>query len=164
MNLKGGFKPMKPKVKLADIVDGMEAISYDNRVLINSESGEIVFILGEFLSKAEDEKPFDHMPEWQQEMMKLAHEIINHEDRYIALPEEYEVNDYEIMESFCYTVTDPNKEDALLISIRGRGAFRRFKDLIYELGLAGDWYDYRDEAYKQIAKEFCEDHDIRYEE
>lgn len=154
---------MKVQVSLADVVEGIESQSFDNRVFIHRTSGEIIYMLGEFLTKAENEKPYDHMNEWQQEMMELAYDMIENEDQYLALPE-YEIDEYRMMEKFCYTVTDSKKENALLDAIQGRGAFRRFKDLIYTLGLAEDWYDYRDEAYKQIARRFCEKHHFSYKE
>lgn len=43
---------------------------------------------------------------------------------------------------------------------RGRGAFRRFKDKLYDLNLEKHWYQYRDEAYEKIARQWCERHKI----
>ena len=42
----------------------------------------------------------------------------------------------------------------------GRGAFRRFKDKLYDLNLEKQWYQYRDEAYEKIARQWCERHKI----
>ena len=42
----------------------------------------------------------------------------------------------------------------------GRGAFRRFKDKLYDLNLEKHWYQYRDEAYEKIARQWCERHKI----
>jgi|SRR5690625_1483106 len=151
---------MRIQVKLSDIVEGMESQSFDNRVYMNLKTGEIVFILGEFLRKAEDEESFDHMIEWQRDMMQEAYEIIETDD-YIPLPE-YEIDEYQMMERFCYTITDSNIQNKLIDSIQGRGAFRRFKDLIHRLNVSNDWYDYRYKAYLQIAKRFCEQNNIAY--
>lgn len=153
---------MTVQVKLTDIVDGMESQSFDNCVFINQDTGKIVFILHEFLSKAEDGESGHHMIEWQQEMMLLAHEIIEHEDLYIQLPGEYEINEYDMMEKFCFTVADPEKEKILFRAIQGKGAFRRFKDLIVILDLTENWYNYRDAAYIQVAKDFCKRHGFSY--
>jgi hypothetical protein len=48
----------------------------------------------------------------------------------------------------------------LLNAIHGRGAFRYFKDKIHELGIADQWYTYRDEQYREVARDWCEQHDI----
>ncbi|WP_425429451.1 hypothetical protein [Desulfoscipio geothermicus] len=47
-------------------------------------------------------------------------------------------------------------------SIKGSGAFRRFKDNIHRYQIAKNWYKYRDEAIKRIAIEWCEGNGIRY--
>ena len=52
--------------------------------------------------------------------------------------------------------------DILYYSIKGSGAFRRFKDNIYQYNLEEDWYRFRDEAIKRIAIEWCEDKGINY--
>jgi len=40
--------------------------------------------------------------------------------------------------------------------IRGSGAFRRFKDLIYRYNIEEDWFKFKDEAYKEIAISWLE--------
>ena len=45
-------------------------------------------------------------------------------------------------------------------NINTRGAFRRFKDKLYDLNLEKHWYQYRDEAYEKIARQWCERHKI----
>lgn len=52
--------------------------------------------------------------------------------------------------------------DILYYSIKGSGAFRRFKDNIYKYNIEEEWYKFRDEAIKQIVIEWCEDNEINY--
>ena len=66
------------------------------------------------------------------------------------------------MERFCYTVEDDELSRRLLSSIRGRGAFRYFKDTIYEYGIEEDWYEYREQAFKEIAIDWLEGNKIAY--
>ena len=152
---------MKNSVRLKEVVEVYDMISFENQVFIDRENGEIVNIFSEYLRKAENEEPYDRMRDWEQEAMKQAYDIIESEGRFIELSK-YDIDEYRIMEKFCYTVADPFKEEALFNAINGRGAFRRFKDLIYKLEVAEDWYDYKYEAYKQVAREFCEMHHISY--
>ena len=41
--------------------------------------------------------------------------------------------------------------------IKGHGAFRRFKDTVYDFGLDKEWYEFQAEAYKRIAIKWCEE-------
>jgi hypothetical protein len=68
------------------------------------------------------------------------------------------------MRDFCYSVGDEALSDRLLNAIRRRGAFRRFKNMIYTNGIEQDWYDYRDRAFKKIAVSWLESHHIAYKD
>lgn len=65
-----------------------------------------------------------------------------------------------VMEEFMYQLPSGENQDILDRAIRGRGAFRRFKDKLYDLELEQQWYKYCDEAYERIAREWCARHKI----
>lgn len=154
---------MTTKVNLQDLIDEMD-MQFDSSVtLVNLKTGELVPVLAEFLSAAEDNEAYDHLPDWQQDEMKTAIDILEHEDNYARIPSKFEIHDYSIMEKFCYGVEDPKKANALLNAIRGRGAFRRFKDKIAEIGLENQWFDYHDACYREISIDFCKRHNLDYE-
>lgn len=46
--------------------------------------------------------------------------------------------------------------------IQGKGAFRRFKDYCFEANIIQDWYDYKEQKYKEIAIEWCEQNELKY--
>jgi len=50
----------------------------------------------------------------------------------------------------------------LYSSLKGKGAFRRFKDTANELGILEDWYKYRDEAIKELAIEWCKENNLEF--
>lgn len=60
------------------------------------------------------------------------------------------------MEDFVYKHTTGKEQEQLEHAMQGRGAFRRFKDKLFDLDLERKWYTFRDEAYKKIAREWCE--------
>lgn len=64
------------------------------------------------------------------------------------------------MEEFIYELLAGKNQDVLAGAIQGRGAFRRFKDKLYDLNLEKQWYQYRDEAYKILARQWSERHKI----
>ncbi|MBT2695863.1 hypothetical protein J7E79_00170 [Bacillus sp. ISL-40] len=153
---------MTIQVKLKDIIEEMEIQFEESHSLLNIKTGEIVLVTSEDLREVEDEKPFDHLPEWEQENRMIAIDVVENFENYIELPTKYEVNEYEIMEDFCLTVSDQRKQDSLLRAIKGKGAFRRFKDKIIDFELEEQWYSYRDENFKQIAIEWCQENKINF--
>lgn len=124
----------------------------------------MVSVSGEELRLAEDEEPFDHLPKWQQENRKVAIDVVEIFDDYIELPTKYEINEYEMMEDFCDALDNQRHRDSLRNAIRGKGAFRRFKDQVNDLGIEKNWYAFRDERYKQIAIDWCNEHELKYVE
>lgn len=67
-----------------------------------------------------------------------------------------------MMEDFCYEVKDQRNRETLLDKIRGRGAFRRFKDQVQYMGIEQEWYSFRDERHKRIAIAWCNHHNLKY--
>jgi len=60
------------------------------------------------------------------------------------------------MEQFANSVDDEEASDELLTALHGRGAFRYFKDTVRRLGIQQDWYRFRDEAFREIARDWLE--------
>lgn len=155
---------MKP-VKLKDIIDEMDTVSDECKCFLNKETGTLISVGTEELSIAEDSEEdddFSDYPEWQQETIREALDIIFNWDKHIELPDRFEINEYDIMESFCYSIDNDKLSNALKSSIQGRGAFRRFKDAIVRFGIEDKWYNYKEETYKKVAIEWCEYHNIDY--
>lgn len=153
---------MSIQVKLNDIIEELEIQFEESRALLNIKTGEIVLVTSEELRAAEDDESFDHLPDWQQEDRKVAIDVVENFENYIELPTKYEINEYEIMEDFCQTESDQRKQDSLLRAIRGKGAFRRFKDQLIDFEMEDRWYAYREERFKQIAIKWCQVNNINY--
>lgn len=150
------------KVKLSEIIEGMELQSEDFYYFLNLETGKNASVSREALFLADEGETYDHLLDWQQEEAELAYQIIENNDQFIQPPSRYEINEYQMMETFCYNQSNTKIQSELLNSIRGRGAFRHFKAMIIRLGIEDDWFDYRDKKYKQIAIDFCEQNQIDY--
>ena len=154
---------MTPPVKLTDIIAGMDFQSNERSSYLNTVTGEVVSIADEELRAAEEEAPLDNFPAWQHDNIRIAQAILETED-YLPLPDRFEINEYQIMERFCLSVDDDDLRDDLCDAIRGRGAFRRFKDRVQAYGIAEAWYRYRDAALRETAVAWCEEHGIAYTE
>ena len=68
------------------------------------------------------------------------------------------------MEEFACSVDDEAASAELETVLHGRGAFRYFKDTIHRLGIQEDWYRFRDEAFKEIAREWLRENEIPFVE
>ena len=65
------------------------------------------------------------------------------------------------MDSFVATVDDDELRDRLWRAIRGRGAFRYFRDLIARYpNVEERWYAYKDARAKERLLRWLGDHDI----
>ena len=154
---------MTIQVKLQDVLEGMDFQSDEQPSFLNLSTGEVVSITDEELRAAEHDAPLEDFPEWQHDAIRIAKDIVE-TDHYLPLPDRFEIHEYSIMERFSLSADDEDMRDDLCDAIRGRGAFRRFKDRMQLYGLADDWYRYRDEALREIAIAWCEEHGIPYTE
>lgn len=154
---------MSLPVFLDGIVEQLHMQMDETAAYLHEETGEIIMVQDRQVRKAESlvdgEIDKEDLPEWQQDFLPKVLDAV-YEPEWIALPSKWDIHDYEIMEEFCYSVEDDDHREQLLRAIRGRGAFRYFRDTADRLGLTEDWYAYRDQAYEDIAVEWLEAHDI----
>lgn len=154
---------MKP-VSLQSVVNEMDVLSNEVTAYINKKTGELYSVSEEEASIVEQGNEEDEfIPEWQRETLPKVREVLESGD-YVALPDQFEIHEYEIMERFCLSLSDEGLQDELLHDIRGSGAFRRFKDAIHHKGIQDDWYRFRDQTLKRIAVDFLESEGIPWQE
>ncbi|UFU00265.1 hypothetical protein KO561_04745 [Radiobacillus kanasensis] len=58
------------KVKLNDILEGMELKTEQTNPFLNLETGGVVFVSRDTLLIAEVQEDYDHLPGWQQDEVK----------------------------------------------------------------------------------------------
>lgn len=61
---------MNVQVKLKDIIEELEIQFEESQSFLNIKTGEIIFVTSNDLRVAEDDEPFDHLPDWQQENLR----------------------------------------------------------------------------------------------
>jgi hypothetical protein len=116
------------------------------------------------LFAAENDEPIEEFPDWQRDQIKIAKEILQETGDYIGLLSKFDIHEYSIMERFCLSIDDYEICEVFCRLIKGSGAFRRFKDALYEYNLSDDWYKYRDNRLKEITIEWCEESGNEFEE
>ena len=127
------------KVKLEDIIEAMEFANMETEYYYDTQNEKVLMLFDEMVDGEDNPELFED---------------------YIPLPGQYDINEYRIMEEFVYELPAGKNQDVLARTIQGRGAFRRFKDKLYDLNLEKHWYQYRDEAYEKIATQWCERYKI----
>lgn len=132
-------------IKLSTLTEAMDFVLDEAIQEYDKASGEIHLI-------------YDGMVDG--EINQELEEYICESDDFITLPEKYEINDYEIMREFIYTLPNGKLQDNLLNAISGRGAFRRFREVLDDYGKTEKWYAYKEAAYEQIARDWAERNDI----
>ena len=127
-------------IKLEQVLDAIETADDAFTYFYDTQTGETVFLSDPLITG-----------ESYEELEEL---IENSDDRFLRFPTKYDIHEYSIMENFVYS----------LPAICGRGAFRRFKNGIRYHRLEQQWYDYRDQAYREIAIRWCRDEGLEYTE
>jgi hypothetical protein len=120
------------------------------------EEGTQLIVLEELLQQRED------IQDWRKEVLLEADRVDReYGRRYISVEADDPYQDYNDMDSFIATVDDDELRDRLWNAIRGRGAFRYFKDLIARYpNVEEQWYAYKDARAKERLLRWLGDHDI----
>lgn len=152
---------MKRPVNINVIIEALEFVSDQTEVYLNTRTGEIFTIPDQVIPETEMEEDDADFQEMQKEIREKAREELS-SDEYILLPDFLDIDEYRIMEDFCLTLKDDQLSLVMCNSIRGKGAFKRFKEYIYRYGLADKWYQFREDVLRQKARKWCEDMGIPY--
>ena len=94
----------------------------------------------------------------------LSAEMENEPERFLRFPTKYEIRQYRIMEDFIDQIPPGKAQEELAYAIRGKGAFRRFKQSVRFHGLEQRWYDYLAQAYREFAIRWCAEEGLEYTE
>lgn len=133
-------------ILLKDAIDALEGTSIETIYYYNKRTNEILYAneFDDTYNTYTDESEFD--------------------DDIIVMFDYRDKDDYEIMQDFIQTIRDVELRKKLYHNTSGKGAFRMFRYLIDEAGITNDWYQYRDDKYKEIALEWCYKNNIDLKE
>ena len=147
-------------LSLRDIVDAIESQPNEGEAYLNPDTGEIILVTEDERALVEEGSSDDDLPDWQREAMPKIREALE-SDRFLALPDRFEVHEWAIMERFSLEQNEQARK-MLLSAIHGSGAFRHFRNAVERLGLLDAWYRYREEAIQRIARDWLEEHKLAY--
>ena len=158
---------MVPAAKLMDLTDALEFDSEEMSAWLDRQTGQVVWIEREVMDAVEsdgDAPEVDGMPDLEKAQWQAAKGIAAGDKRYLALPTKYDFHEYRYMERFIGTVKDADQAEDLWLAIKGRGAFRHFKDTADRFGLLDDWYRYRDDAMNRYMLDWAEANGVAVEQ
>ncbi len=135
------------KVKLQDVLEAMSFTNPETEYYYSTETEEVLMIFDGMVNGDDDSELIEEIED-------------GFIEDYIPLPGQYDIDEYSMMENFIYELPEGKAQDELENVIHGRGAYRRFKDKLCNLGLEQKWYKHRDGAYEKVAREWCERNNI----
>ena len=102
------------------------------------------------------------IPDWEQEGVKNAELVeINFSERIIRIPSEDSHEGYNDMEDFVFEVKNKRIQQRLEDAINGRGAFRRFKNVLQEYPAERElWFEFKNNRTRQRILDWLESEDI----
>lgn len=167
----------KLKIDFDEIQKAMEDVVRDTfDYFLDIETGEVLAFSEEILSEVKsrlydsddddieddieyiefDEEP--ELPEWMEDEVELALDILLDEDeRYIRIPERTSSSAYKSMAEFIETIEDPILREDLSAALDGRGAFRKFKDVLIDYPKERKrWHGYNAKSMKSEIIEWLD--------
>ena len=137
-------------INLYELCEAMEDSSYENDHYLDLETGEILF-LSEYMD--------------DEDTVKLKDRIEEDFDRYERIPKAESHEGYEDMVDFIATVEDEHLAELLEVAINGKGAFRRFKDVLLNYPEERErWFKFKDERMEERALEWLDDIEVTLSE
>jgi hypothetical protein len=165
-------------ISLRDMVDELQTLSHESNAYLRMSTGKVISISNDdfdmvrsmeeiFDEIEEDKEEFKNddsgdFSDLETEFFQDVKNVMLLDADYLKLPSKFDIHEYEIMERFCLSIANEKISNTLLSRIRGSGAFRRFRDSIYQYGIEEDWFRFRDNAYKEISISWLESHDFEY--
>lgn len=98
---------------------------------------------------------------------KLKRQIEQDDDgRFLPIPHSPSREAWEQMKEFILSLDDQDKktQNLLLNTIQGKGAFRRFKDAMHEIGMIDEWYEFKSREDRKEVLDWLHSEDLITEE
>lgn len=145
------------KVDLEEINIAMDNRASEDEVYFDTNTGEIIYIPFELNEdNVFDDAHVARLPQWEREMVEEVRGVYeDEEERYAVIPKRDSGGAYCTMVQFAKRLDDVDVSNALFEAINGRGAFRRFKDVLKEYPqIQEQWFEFKEDVEKNEVKEW----------
>lgn len=156
----------KSKVDVEDIAMIIENQDRSGtQYYLNTETGEVAAIPDELMSALEEGESCEGLPAWELQLLPQAKEIFGGSERYEEIPTRPSYEGYNLMVEFSEEVKSHKIRRELSIALDGKGAFRRFKNVLRDYpDVEKEWYKFKSERDREVVKEWLESIGIEMEE
>ena len=137
----------KVEIDLSELIDAFDNCRIGYEYYLDIITGEILHTSDEWMDTEEIEKIYE--------------QIEREPGRYLAIPSDSSREGYRDMEAFTDTVEDENLRDKLWIALDGRGAFRRFRNVLLSYPEERErWFKFKEERLKSRINEWLQKNKI----
>lgn len=104
----------------------------------------------------------ESLDDWEKDELRSAALVeAEYNTRFIAIPQADSRKGYADMAAFIETVSGRHLQELLQVAIQGKGAFRRFKDVLVTYPQERErWFEFQDERLHQRALDWLESEGI----
>ena len=139
----------KVKVNLSELINAFDDCCIGYEFYLDTKTGELLYTSDEFMDSEEIEKIYERME--------------NEPERYLSIPIESSREGYQDMAAFTESLKDENLQEKLWIALSGRGAFRRFKDVLSNYPeKRQEQFAFKNERLKKCVMEWLEENEIEF--
>ena len=71
---------------------------------------------------------------------------------------------FNLFKSKIYNLDNIEHQNKLLYTIKGKGAFRRFKDALIMLDIRNEWFKFKEKELIEMARKILEENQIDFED
>ncbi|MDO4383340.1 MAG: UPF0158 family protein [Eubacteriales bacterium] len=132
-------------IQIEDIVNAIATSAKDTEYYYDTETGDMEMTIdGEILGNRDID--------------------LSDDERYIKMPDRYELDETKIVTDFARHADDPVMRAKLLQIIAEDESLKSFRDAVQDLNISVHWDRFRTEVFRQAAIEWCEYNGIEYTE
>jgi len=169
----------KLKVNVGEVAFALEDNSWETNHYLDLETGQVITVMADTFRELEKlfeeaydpeaKKPPDlaellqqsNLQDWQQGELLVARQIEANSSRYLDISPDDRYEGYNDMGDFIFTVQDERLQAELWQAIRGRGAFRHFKDVLLQHPRERErWFAFKDELMRQRVADWLAEEEI----
>ena len=137
----------KVKANLSELTDAFDNCRIGYEYYLDLETGELLLVSDEFMDTDETEKAYERLDD--------------EPERYLSIPTESSREGYRDMVAFTEFLEDENLKEKLWIALNGRGAFRRFKDVLLDYPeKREEWFKFKKERLEKRVREWLEENEM----
>ena len=171
------------RIDLADLAEAFDDASWEVSTFLDLDTGNVIRITAEVRDELEaiyaelPEEPADEgsyrvtfaaalehrePPGWMHELLLEADAVEGGlGTRFLRVPEADSRAGYGEMQAFIETISSPRLQERLWAAIRGRGAFRRFKDVLASAPAERErWFAFKDARLRQRVLAWLADEEL----